>query len=260
MKWHRIYAIMLRHLYTFRRSLDRLTDSFYWPSVDLILWGLTSKYYSSVTSDTTIIFSIITGLVLWYILWRGELEVTMDLLEEMWSKNLVNIFVSPLKFSEWITSFLILSIIKATLSFSFAAILAFILYKVELFKLGIHLLPFILLLLLSGWAIGFLVAGLVLRFGSRIQSLAWTSIWIFSPFAAVYYPLSILPEWAQMVARFLPMSYVFEGAREVITIGVLDPQKIVYSLGLNIIYIAIGFWFIHSSFRKVMKKGLVKVD
>ena len=186
--------------------------------------------------------------------------MTVNLLEDLWDKNLINIFVAPLKFSEWITSLLTLGILKAFVSLLFTALLAYILYKVQIFSFGLYLIPFFALLIMSGWAVGFLVIGLVLRNGTRIQTLAWAMVAIISPFSAVYYPVSILPDWAQKVAMLIPTSYVFEGMRQVINQHVLDPQKLYISLILNLIYLPFAILYLRSSYKKVLQKGMLSLD
>lgn len=261
MKIHRIYAIVLRYLFLFRRSFDRLTDAFYWPTIDLLVWGLTSTYLRSFASDSSaIMLIIVSGILLWLVTWRAQYEISVGLLEDLWNQNLINIFVSPLKFSEWIIAFLITGIIKAIVSVIFASGVAYVLYKVHIFSYGYYLLPFFLSLMLTGWAIGFFVSGLILRFGTRIQTLAWSFVALFSPFAAIYYPVSVLPDWAQKVASLIPISYIFEGSREIINTGSMDIYKLIISLILNVIYLVFSVWFISHSFKKVLDKGLVKVE
>jgi len=260
MKLHRIYAIVLRFMYLFRHSLDRLSDAFYWPTLDLLLWGITSSYFRSYLPQTSqIVLIILGGILLWIIVWRGQYEITVGILEDLWNRNLVNIFVSPLKFSEWIVSLVTLGVIKAVMSFSFGLLVAFVLYKIKIFSYGFYLIPLSLLLIMTGWWMGFFIAGLILRYGTKIQALAWTAPWIIAPFSAIYYPVSSLPEWAQTIALLIPTSYVFEGAREVIEEGTLDPNKLYISFLLNAIYIVLSLIFLKNSFNKVLKIGLVKV-
>ncbi len=261
MKLHRIYAIILRHIFLSRRSIDKQADIFYWPTIDLLVWGLTSAYIKTLTEETsTILIAIISGLVFWNILWRASSEISINLLEELWDRNLINIFVSPLKFSELITAFLVSGVIKSSICLLFMSALAFFLYKVEIFAQGIYLIPFFALLILTGWGIGFLITGILLRFGTRIQVLAWSLVAIISPVSGVYYPISILPEWTQKISHVLPSSYIFEGMREVLKFGTLDPQKIYISLLLNVFYITLSILFIHKSFKHVLRKGLINLD
>jgi ABC-2 type transport system permease protein len=268
MKFNRVYGMILRYFYYFKHSLDRMSDVFYWPTMDLLLWGLTSVYFkkqqsatalTGLSSSNQIVLMIISGILFWIIVWRGQYEITVNLLEELWSRNLINIFVSPLKFSEWIISVLVVGIIKAALSFSFAAVVALLLYKVKIFFYGFYLVPFTLLLIMSGWWAGFFVAGLILRYGTKIQTFAWAAIVVISPFSAIYYPLSTLPLWAQKVAMLVPTSYIFEGGREILSKGNLDSRKLYISFFLNLIYLVVALIFVRKSFDKVLEKGLVKV-
>lgn len=260
MKLHRIYGMMLRNLFSFKTSADRLTDAFYWPTIDIVVWGLTSQFFTKNNSaGIDLVTVVLSGIILWIVLWKSQYEVSINLLDELWNKNLVNIFVSPLKFSEWIASTLILGLIKVVLSLSFATFLAYLLYAVRFFDYGFMLLPYMGALVISGWVFGFFITGLILRFGSKIQTISWSLIWLFAPFCGIYYPVSTLPGWAQNISLFLPMSYVFEGMRGVIANGVIDWQKVGISYGLDLIYLLIGIWFLKTGFAKSMEKGLIKV-
>lgn len=258
MKLHRIFGMCLRFMYAFKYSLDRLAEVFYWPIIELVIWGLASSYFQSVGSPSyPIVTMIISGIIFWLIFSRGQLEINMNILIDWWNKNLINIFASPLKFSEWVTSFLILSIVKAILSFSFAMFVGFVLYKIKLFTYGIYIVPFFTLLLMSGWWMGFLIASLTMLFGKKVEAFAWTFGAVIVPFSAIYYPVSVLPKWAQDISALLPTSYVFEGAREALFKGHLDANKLLISFLLNIVYILITLWFFRRSFYKLLKRGLI---
>lgn len=260
MKLHRVWAVLLRFLYGFSHSYDRISDAFYWPTIDLLLWGITSTFIQSYAPENLgIITMIVSGILFWIIIWRGQYEITVNLLEELWNRNLINLFVAPLKFSEWIAAFVIIGIVKAIASITFASFVAFILYKVNIFQYGFYLLPFILLLIMTGWWVGFLVSGVILRFGTKVQVLAWTTAAVISPFSAVYYPLSILPDWAQKIGLVIPTTYIFEGARSVVARGYLDMNAIWISLALSIVYLVLALIFLRKSFNKVLQKGLIKV-
>ena len=252
--------MILRYMYYFKHSFDRISDTFYWPTLDLIMWGLTSVYAKSFMPESAqIILVVLSGIIFWIIIWRGQYEITVNLLEELWNRNLVNIFSTPLKFSEWVVSFILVGVAKAFLSFTFAVFMAYLLYKIKVFTLGFYMIPFIISLLISGWWVGFFVAGIILRFGSKLQTLAWTFVWVLGPFSAIYYPVSILPNWAKLIASILPTSYIFEGMREVINKGNLDPFKLIISFALNVVYLVCSIIFLRKSFDKVLEKGLVKV-
>ena len=260
MKLHRIWGVILRYNYLFKHSLDRQVDAFYWPAVDLVLWGITSTYLASRSTGIPFaVLMIVSGIVLWIILWRGQYEFTVNILEDMWNKNLINMFASPLTLSEWISAFVLLGIVKASVSVSFAALMAFILYKTNLFVFGFKLLPFMFLLLMTGWWVGLMVGGLIIRFGGKVQNFAWSLVFLIAPFSAVYYPLAALPAWAQRIALIVPSSYVFEGARQVILTGSFDVGKAGTALALNLLYLILALWFFKKSFQKVLQRGLVKL-
>jgi ABC-2 type transport system permease protein len=202
---------------------------------------------------------IVSGIVFWIVFWRAQYEITIGLLDELWNKNLVNLFVTPLKFSEWITAWLIMGILKGLMSFAFAALLAFLFYQTNIFVYGFAMIPFLFILLLSGWWVGFLVASIIMRYGSKVQTLAWSVPWIAAPFSAIYYPVSILPHWAQLIASVIPTSYVFEGMRELMSTGAFDTNKFFIALFLNLIYLTLSLVLIKNSFSKIMEKGVIKL-
>lgn len=260
MSWHRIWAIILRFLYYFRHSLDRVMDNFYWPALDLLLWGLTSTYFSSFFEDAGLVVAmIVSSILFWVLVYRAQYEVSGNLLEDLWNKNLVNLFVSPLTFWEWVGAFLVLGLLKAAMSWLFALALGFILYGVNILDHGFYLAFYVPLLIMNGWWMGFLISGLILRFGTRVQTFGWTMIWVISPFAALYYPVSTLPQWAQYISYLLPISYVFEGSRAVLSTGQLDLSTMALAFILNIFYLALTLWFMYRGFAKVLDRGLVKL-
>ena len=260
MKIHRIWGVILRFNYLFKHSLDRQVDAFYWPTVDLVLWGITSTYLAEKSTNIPFaVLMVVSGIVLWIILWRSQYEFTVNILEDMWNKNLINMFASPLKISEWITAFIILGLVKSVISVSFAALVAFFLYKVSIFAFGVKLLAFLFLLLMTGWWVGLIVGGLIIRYGGKVQNFAWSMVFLIAPFSAIYYPLSALPHWAQQVSLVVPSSYIFEGARQVILTGVVDGTKVGMAFALNLLYLILALIFFKKSFQKVLQKGLVKL-
>ena len=260
MNVYRIYGITLRYLYLLRHSYDRITDTFYWVIMDIILWGFTSLFFrQAFTGDPNLSTNLIGGLILWYVVWRTQYEISVNLLEEVWNKNLINIFVSPITFSEWIAAFMISGVIKVIFMLVVASLTAYFLYGVNFLAYGKYLYVFIPLLMMSGWTVGFFISSFLLRFGTKLQTLAWSFPYLVNPFSAIFYPLSILPLMAQNIAHYIPTSYVFESARSFINIGEVDPIMLWKSLGLNIVYLVISMIFMKLSFKKVLEKGLVKV-
>lgn len=260
MKLYRIYGIILHYYYSFKHSYDKLVDAFYWPTLDLFLWGLTSTYIQkSGMGLPNIMLIVLSGIVFWIIFWRAQYEITIGLLDELWNKNLVNLFVTPLRFGEWVIAWLVMGILKGIVSFAFASTFAFVLYKTNIFVYGFAILPFMFILLLAGWSVGFIVASIIMRYGSKVQTLAWSFPWIIAPFSAIYYPVSILPEWARYITAVVPTSYVFEGMREIIATGIFDWNKFLIALVLSLIYLTISIIFINISFKRIMQKGIIKL-
>lgn len=254
---NRVFAMVLRDTLNLRHTLDRLTDMFYWPAMDLLLWGLVGLYFAQKNGSFPHAISIIlTGLIFWIVIWRGQYEININLLSELWDRNLVNIFATPLRISEWMISFLIFGTIKMIISVAFSSLLAFALYHFNIFIYGFTIIPFMLSLLLTGWAVGFIVAGLLIYYGEKIQTITWSAVFLIIPFSAPYYSVAILPPWAQFVAKFIPSSYVFEGLREILFTGSFSSDKLLISFVLNIAYLIISVWFFNFMFNKSRKLGL----
>lgn len=261
MKLYRIWGLALRYLYLFRHSLDRLSDSFFWPTVDLILWGMTSRFLVQNSSfDNKLILALLGGIILWIFPWRGQYEISVNLLEDLWNRNLVNIFVSPVKFAEWVTTLLLLGVGKAIVSFTYAGILTYFLYAANIFRFGWLILPWAMILIVFGWVFGLMVAGIVMRYGTKIQTLAWTAIYLLAPFACVYYSVDTLPGWGQAISRFVPASYVFEAMRHTVQGQNVPLSGLIWPATLCLAYFAVACLMIQSSFRKILTRGLISVE
>lgn len=260
MSWQRIWAVFLRYFYFFAK-LDHLADLFFWPMLDIFLWGMTSVWIqNNDPSMPTIALAILAGLVFWQIIWRSNYEVSVNLLQEFWNRNMVNLFSTPLKLKEWICALMLIGICKIFVTLFFGALVVWLLYSLNIFTLGWALLPFCASLLLSGWFIGFLSASVMVYFGQRVQMLAWMTAYIFMPFSAVFYPLSALPEWAQKIGKGLPMTYVFEGMRKVLQTGIFSWSDFGMSILLNFIYLIGTMCLFWAMFEKSRAKGLARLE
>lgn len=260
MKWGRIWAIVLRYSYSFFK-LDSLCDLFYWPALDIFLWGMTSIWIQKTQQGLPdLALAILTGLILWQLLWRGNYEVTINLLAEFWNRNLVNLFSTPLKLSEWIVSLMLVGVLKIVVNLVFGGVIIYFAYQLNIFKLGWAFLPYIVLLTMAGWFMGFLSAAFIVYYGQRLQMLAWMTAYLFAPFSAVYYPVCILPEWAQAIAKCLPTTYIFEGMREILYQGKFSIQPIIMSLCLNILYLGGSLVFFVLMYEKSRTKGLSRLE
>lgn len=255
--WRRVWGVVLRHLYSFIHTGDRIVDAFYWPSLDIIIWGLT---FAALERQSQInhnyVASILLAIILWYGLWRGQYEITVSILDEFWSDNLGNLLSAPLSILEWVLGMCILGIIKLFMTVVFTALVAYALYSVNIFSLGIYVLPLMFSLLLMGWAFGLMVGSLFLRWGTGIQTLAWAGAFALMPFSATYYALETLPKWVQAIGQFLPSSYVFEGMRMVLVTGSVPIEMLVKSYILDLVYLILGAIIFYKAFVKAKENGI----
>jgi ABC-2 type transport system permease protein len=138
------------------------------------------------------------------------------------------------------------------------SILAWLFYSFNIFLIGVSLIPFVVNLVALGWAIGIFTTSLILRFGQQAEILAWGIAILFQPVSAVFYPVSVLPPFLRVAARYVPSSYVFEGMREVVANGGRVPVgKLLWATGLNAAYLAAACLVFFAMFRAVKRKGLL---
>ena len=256
MKFHRVYALSIRHLYLIKSSFPRILDLIYWPTIQIILWGFISQFftmYSDYYNNT--IGVILSCAILYDFLFRASISFNMLFLEEIWSRNFTNLFVSPLKISEVITALTATALIRTLIGIVPAIILMSPLFGVSLLEMGPALLLLFLSLYLFGTTLGLLVTSGLLRFGPAFENVAWSSLFLLAPLGCVYYPLSILPEWVQILAKGLPMVYIFEEARSVLVNNIVDYKNIMMALILNLFYFAGSIIIFYLAFAGARKKG-----
>jgi ABC-2 type transport system permease protein len=237
----RIGAIVLRHLYLLRGSWPRVLELIYWPTVQMILWGFITLFllgHSSWIAQASGV--LISAVLLWDVLFRGQLGVSVVFLEEMWSRNLGQLFVSPLRPIELVAALLAMSLIRTLIGVGGAALVAIPLFGYSVFDMGLPLIAFFANLIVMGWSIGLMVSGLILRNGLGAEGLAWFVVFALQPLTGVYYPIAVLPEWLQGVAFFLPSSHVFEGMRAALFEQVFRIDLLVNAVALNVVYIGLG--------------------
>ena len=211
----RIGAMFQRYVSLHRRSLIRSFDIFFWPVMDLLIWGFVTRYIQQIAAGPVaqLFVFLIGALIAWDIHYRGQQAVTISLMEEIWTRNLVNILIAPVRLWEWIAATFLYAALKVAIVTVLLAILAKWLYAFELARIGWAFVPLAGSLLLFGWAVGLFTAGLLLRFGYAAEALIWGIPFLLQPFSCVFYPVSTLPPWAQAIARWLPSTYAFEGLR-----------------------------------------------
>lgn len=256
--WRRSTALLLRYLYLLRGSWPRILELAYWPTVQMILWGLITQFFLTTSSWLVEASGVlIAAVLLWDVLFRSQLGVSISFLEEMWSRNLGQLFVSPFRPWEFVTSLLAISLLRTLIGVVPAALLAILLYEYDIFELGLPLLAFFTNLLVMGWAIGLIVAATILRYGLGAESLAWLAIFAIAPLSGIYYPVHVLPDWLLPVAYALPAAHVFEGMRAVMFDQVFRWDYLGYAVALNVLYMGVGFAVLLGAFRAARVRGLL---
>lgn len=254
----RVYAMILRYVYLMRGSWPRLLELVYWPTMQMILWGFISQFFMHTSSYLAQAAGVlIAGVLLWDVMFRGQLGVSLVFFEEMYSRNLGHLFASPLRPYELVAALLTISLLRTLIGVGGAALLAIPLYHYSIFDMGLPLLAFFANLLVMGWAIGLLVGGMVLRYGLGAENLAWVAIFAVAPISGIYYPISVLPQWLQPLAHALPASYVFEGMRAVLIEHQFRADLFWRAVGLNVLYIASAIGVFLAVFRVARRRGLL---
>lgn len=260
MSFSRIKGVFFRYYYNLIKGPNQLSDIFYWPFVDILLWGLTSIWIQQQHHVANLPLVLMTGLIFWQIAWRGSVDISVNILQEFWHRNLVNLFSTPLKISEWIAGTILLCLCKLVITISFGSLLVYFLYSLNVFALGWTFIPFAALLLMFGWCLGFLAAGIIIYWGHQVEMIAWMIAFLFAPFSAVFYPVTILPIWAQKISWALPTTYIFEGMRQILNNQPFPYSYLAYSIILTIVYLGGSICFFKWMFEKSRKKGLARLE
>ena len=239
----RIAAMMLRYWYLLRSSWPRLVELIYWPTVQMITWGFLQLY---VMQNGGLLAraagTFIGAVLLWDILFRGQLGFSISFLEEMWSRNIGNLMMSPLRPFEFVTALMVMSVVRLLIGAVPVTLLAIVFFGFNLYGLGLALVAFFINLMLTSWAVGIFVSGLVLRNGLGAENFAWSIMFLFMPLTCVYYPVTTLPVWLQPAAWVLPPTYVFEGMRALLIEHTFRPELMLYALALNAVFFAGGLF------------------
>jgi ABC-2 type transport system permease protein len=237
----RVFAVVRRHAYLLLKSWTRLVSMAYYPTVTMVLWAFVTLYLApthSLLKDAPGLF--IGAVLLWDVLFRGQLGVSLTLIEEVYARNLGNLFVSPLTLPEFIAGQLLLSVLRTLIGVGGACLFAWLLFRYSIFTLGFPLIAFFVNLLVFGWAIGLAVSGMILRAGLGAEELAWAAIFLVAPVSGVYYPIGVLPGWLQAIAWVLPSAHVFEGMRAVLLDGAFPWHHFWTAVALNAVALALG--------------------
>lgn len=235
----RIGAIMLRHFYLMRSSWPRLADLLYWPLVQMLMWGFLQTYLNQHSTFLAAAGgSLLGAILLWDTLIRGQLGLSVSFLEEMWARNMANLMISPLTTAEFLLALMAVSFVRLVVAIVPVTLLAIWFFGFNLWSLGFGLAAFFANLLLTGWAVGILVSGLILRNGLGAETLAWTLMFLVLPLCAVFYPVAVLPTFLQPVAWSLPPTYVFEGMRAILFDHTFRADLMLEALAINTAFIS----------------------
>lgn len=257
--FHTVNALALRYVFLYTRHPVRFVELIFWPLVDLLVWGFLTIYLQKQGAGefpATITF-LIGGMILWDVLFRSQQGVAISFLEDVWTRNLLNVFVAPVRTVEYVAAACLVGVLRVVVTLVVLTIVAAVAYGFHLADLGLALLPFLANLMLFGWFLGMVSTAMIMRWGQAAESLAWAVPFFIQPLAAVFYPVSVLPAWLQPVARVLPCTPVFEGMRAVLSGQAVPWESIRQALLLNFVWGFLAALFFAANLRHVRKTGLL---
>lgn len=254
----RVSALIVRHLFLYRRSFPRLLEIFYWPLLDLVVWGFITIYLAQGGKGMHGAVTFFLGaLIFWDILFRAQQGITISFLEEIWSRNLMNLFASPLTAGEFLAATMAMSVFKVAAVSIIMAFAALLFYSYNVFIMGLTLIPFVLNLIAAGWLIGILTMSVIMRFGQQAEVLAWGLVFLFQPISCVFYPMSVLPAWLTPLALANPAAHVFEGMRGVLLDQTVPLAHLGWATGLNVLYLLLMIALYQYTFSVCKDRGML---
>ena len=256
MNLNKIFALSLRHVYLIKGSFPRILDLIYWPTIQIFLWGFISKFFtlnSSYFENTVGI--ILSAAILYDFLFRSSISYNMMFLEEIWSRNFTNLFIAPIKISEIIAALTFTAILRTLIGLVPAALLAIPLFGVSIFKIGVPLIFLLITLYIFGVTLGLLVTSGLVRFGPSFENIAWASLFFLAPLGCIYYPIEILPNWLQIIAKLLPLVHIFEEMRNVLIHDIVNYYQILKAIIISFIYFVFGIIIFYLSYEGAKNRG-----
>ncbi len=258
MRLGRIAAVVLRQFYLLRGSPTRVLPLFSWVAIDIVLWGFITRYLNTFASGGfNFVPTLLGAVLLWGFLTRVMQGVTQAFFEDVWTRNFLNVFATPLKISEYVAGLVTIGVCTSLIGLLVMLILATLVFGLSIFAYGLAIIPFMMVLFLTGIALGVASSAIVLRLGPASEWFIWPIPSLISPFVGVFYPLSVLPAWMQAVARGLPPSYVFEGMRAVVEGRGVQPAQLLWGGGLALVYLALAGAFFASIYGYAIRTGLI---
>ncbi len=256
MNWSKIFALSLRHIYLIKGSFPRILDLIYWPTIQILLWGFISKFFTlnSTFYDNTV-GVILSAAILYDFLFRSSISYNMMFLEEIWSRNFTNLFIAPIKLSEIIASLTFTAIFRTLIGLIPAALLAIPFFGVSIFKIGTPLIFLLITLYIFGVTLGLLVTSGLVRFGPSFENIAWASLFFLAPLGCIYYPIEILPSWLQIIAKLLPLVHIFEEMRNILIHDTVNHYLIIKAIFISFVYFVIGIFIFYLSYNGAKNRG-----
>lgn len=254
----RIRALIGRHWFVLRGSWPRMAELAYWPTVQVLVWGFMTQYLAGQVGAATQAFAaILSAAILWEVLVRSQMGVFISFCEEIWSRNLGHLFASPLRPIEMAAALMVMGVLRTTIGVLPAAILAAPFFGVDLLVAGPWLFAFLFALLFFGWAVGFAISGMLMRYGLGAESLAWFAVFALLPISAVYYPLAVLTDWLQSVALLFPPAHAFEGLRTLLRGEEEFGAHLTAAYGLNAVALVLGISIFLYCHKRARERGLI---
>ena len=256
MNWNKIFALSLRHIYLIKGSFPRILDLIYWPTIQIFLWGFISKFFTlNSTFYENTVGIILSAAILYDFLFRSSISYNMMFLEEIWSRNFTNLFIAPIKLSEIIASLTLTAIFRTLIGLVPAALLAIPFFGVSILKIGTPLIFLLITLYIFGVTLGLLVTSGLIRFGPSFENIAWASLFFLAPLGCIYYPIEILPNWLQILAKLLPLVYIFEEMRNILIYDIINYSQILKAILIAFIYFIIGVIIFYLSYDGAKNRG-----
>jgi len=258
MKIHRINAVIVRHVYEARRNFDRVIDTVWWPVLDIVMWGFFSIYLTHGKGLQPGFISMMLGAaILWTMFYSFQRDMAVAFIDDLWCRNLINLFSTPLMVSEYIAGIIVVCILKVMVGLLAASAIAWAAYSFDIFPWLPQFIPYMANLMLFALALGIAITGMIFRYTTKIQALAWSFAGLLMPVSCIFYPVSSLPKWLQDIAWMMPTAHSFEGMRDVLAGKGFSPVHFWWGAGLNVIYFALAITFFGWIFEKARTRGLL---
>ena len=252
----RMFGLFLRHFYLITRSFPRILDLIYWPTIQITLWGFISNFFASNTTYyNNAVGVILTCAILYDFLFRTSIGFNMLFLEEVWSRNFTNLFIAPMKIGEIIASLVVTALIRALIGLIPAILLTSPIFGISILDLGLYLFFLFLSLYIFGISLGILVSAGLLRFGPAFENIAWSTMFLLAPFGCIYYPIEILPEWLQIIAKLLPLVHIFEEVRNILVNNFVNYAEMLKAITISLIYFLLSIAIFYSAYSGARKRG-----